>query len=1342
MSEKTVFAVLLFVICFASVTGSTFWVAPTIEDCGSHSHCNTLVRYQENNSLAFSRPHTTWVFLSGEHLLVQDNLVITDTTNVTLLSEERLCGDNVSCPPAKIVSRPSCSSQACQKGYPHQPSYCLYSWSSYISYGMFIVNSSDISLIRLQFLLQSTPLFCLQSNINESIKFALNESPINGIRIYRTHNIDLSSVSFVDERQAISIEDHTQLPNFIIDGASGLYELAGFETNFKTYVSVGSRYPAMFRPVARVTPFQPELMLDVMNSSFSSSLSVVVNSRCHESYHVVSVTFENCSFNNSDVTVDALSAARMFFTVSVTRCNFSSTDTTKSSLRVYMYYLGLPSTYLSSASVKLFWNQFVKIKTSIFFQESTVDFDALNATDNSWDVMCNNHSKQPQVKMADSVFISSAICCEMTSLSGPVVGTCLNNVTTLLTFENITFVEGSDTFCTGDNTQQFLLKGFSAFPVVFRGKNVINAKDVLLNCSTIYIYDSTSIAGNLSELFLTYNSFLYFFNNSQLVVDLITLAPYPLYFNDFVRCAVHHQTVDGVSICHSYCFFQPILHWLVGDLPCDSSNASCASASYSDEVFDERSWFFTLKVQTGEHTATNPKKIPIYNAHMETCTLDYGRKKIQLTETLLNRFVVAEGSADDHNSQELVSSPPYHICLCNQTGSMDIGHLNCENNTIVQTYRTQNLWLGVIIMGDFHRKMESFLVVRVSSNGRQLHEFRFLTKSDTCNEFISAATKLDLPLEYNLTLHSYHKYRNFRDLERSVAIFAVQVHTIDSCPLGMIQSDNSCICHPLLKKHNIECNTHDNELLFSSSLEVWMSVRDGELLVGRFCPHFFCSDEMFRGKGVPLSSLRNSSALCNVANNRIGKLCSECKPGFSAMVGSFKCSNDCSNVYIIIVIFVLSLLGIFAIGLILLLNCTIMQGDVIGILFYASSVGALHEFSPLDRVSAFLNRFVSVFALKWGFGSCVFLGMTSFARGFLQFLFPIYLFALLIIIIICAHKGNLKIFRVHFIAKRSVPALATIMLFTYNGLFTAVIYGLQFTAIYSTNSTEPEYVWLFQADLPYFQEKHLALGLLCVFFTVIYLLPLIFVILFGDLLRMCVRNLWFSHFLDVFHGAFRYPFGFWLGLRLLLKVVIITLPLSYRAIYVACWVFVIAGFLLILQLFVRPYRVDNLPQHALQDTRVAMSFTKALKWRIARLFLPSVVDSIFLGHVVIMAAITISRSSLEDTLTEVASIVVLFAAIIQIIAVTCHHICMFFPIPARAREWVERFHEKCRNCTKYLKTLKIYKWKNTDNVQLTHGLCSPLQVSYLSASMAMREDDESSGEVDSSETVSERVSEQ
>ena len=124
--------------------------------------------------------------------------------------------------------------------------------------------------------------------------------------------------------------------------------------------------------------------------------------------------------------------------------------------------------------------------------------------------------------------------------------------------------------------------------------------------------------------------------------------------------------------------------------------------------------------------------------------------------------------------------------------------------------------------------------------------------------------------------------------------------------------------------------------------------------------------------------------------------------------------------------------------------------------------------------------------------------------------------------------------------------LATLMLLTYTNLIGLIIDSLRYTNVYTFTSQDTALqahrVWQYQPTLQYVKGRHLALGIISIAVALLYIFPMTAFILFGDILRRnCIHSLWFSH-LDVFHGAYTCPFGFWLGLRMLIRVLFV-LPL-------------------------------------------------------------------------------------------------------------------------------------------------------------------------------------------------------
>ena len=131
----------------------------------------------------------------------------------------------------------------------------------------------------------------------------------------------------------------------------------------------------------------------------------------------------------------------------------------------------------------------------------------------------------------------------------------------------------------------------------------------------------------------------------------------------------------------------------------------------------------------------------------------------------------------------------------------------------------------------------------------------------------------------------------------------------------------------------------------------------------------------------------------------------------------------------------------------------------------------------------------------------------------IHFTFPSYLLLLVAFIILGAHKFNLRIFKVDFIAKSAVPVLATLMLLPYTNLKGLIIDSLRYTIVYTFTSQDTALqahrVWLYQPTLQYFKGRHLVLGIISIAVALLYIFPMTAFILFGDILRRnCIHSLY------------------------------------------------------------------------------------------------------------------------------------------------------------------------------------------------------------------------------------------
>ena len=120
--------------------------------------------------------------------------------------------------------------------------------------------------------------------------------------------------------------------------------------------------------------------------------------------------------------------------------------------------------------------------------------------------------------------------------------------------------------------------------------------------------------------------------------------------------------------------------------------------------------------------------------------------------------------------------------------------------------------------------------------------------------------------------------------------------------------------------------------------------------------------------------------------NRTGILCSQCKHHLSMIFGSSRCM-ECTNMHILLTILVL-VAGIVLVVSIYLLDLTVTNGTINGIIFYANVVSINDSvFLSNEYVFKPLRVFISFANLDLGIETCFYNGMDGYAKMWLQFSF-------------------------------------------------------------------------------------------------------------------------------------------------------------------------------------------------------------------------------------------------------------------------------------------------------------------------------------------------------------------
>ena len=177
-------------------------------------------------------------------------------------------------------------------------------------------------------------------------------------------------------------------------------------------------------------------------------------------------------------------------------------------------------------------------------------------------------------------------------------------------------------------------------------------------------------------------------------------------------------------------------------------------------------------------------------------------------------------------------------------------------------------------------------------------------------------------------------------------------------------------------------------------------------------------------------NLNESDLQCNY--NRSGILCGQCQSGLSLILGSNRCS-DCTNTSIYITISLVILLMLAGVGLVLIvkvLNLTISNGSINGILFYAYTVKLNSSvYFPRGNVPV-ISQFIAWINLDLGIECCFIDGLNGYWKTWLQLAFPLYLWCLVAVIIV-ACKLSSRLSRLWALGGNSISVVATLILMPY-----------------------------------------------------------------------------------------------------------------------------------------------------------------------------------------------------------------------------------------------------------------------------------------------------------------------
>ena len=479
----------------------------------------------------------------------------------------------------------------------------------------------------------------------------------------------------------------------------------------------------------------------------------------------------------------------------------------------------------------------------------------------------------------------------------------------------------------------------------------------------------------------------------------------------------------------------------------------------------------------------------------------------------------------EFNSENSVSSNPYQVCLCTNST------INKWTTDVdIQVFPGQIFNIEVATVGQRHGVAPASVRVKPDFDN-MINELQKIqdTNKYTCTN-VSYTVRSSNRQE---TLKLYVDQRDTVLLQNKI-ISLIETNKLNlhvfllDCPLGFEfdHKQNICICHHQLVQQGIQCNF--TSYTVNRNEHQWIGVSDTNetIAIHQHCPYDYCNSNVLS------FNLSSPDDQCNY--NRSGTLCGACQPGLSLVLGTSKCKK-CSNLWLLLTI-VFALAGIALVAVLMLLNLTVTTGTINGLIFYANVVRANNAvFFPGNKsTTSFLSWFIAWLNLDLGIETCFYNGLDAYAKTWLQFAFPFYIW-LLVALIIVSSKYSRRIAKI--CRKNAVQVLATLFILSY-----AKLLRVSITIFQPTHLAEVNKVWNYNGNIIYLGKQHAPLMIVGLLFFVMFFIPYT-VILFGiqwfqrySQYRVFSWVNKFKPLFDAYTGPYKDNHRYWTGLLLLARI--------------------------------------------------------------------------------------------------------------------------------------------------------------------------------------------------------------
>ena len=482
---------------------------------------------------------------------------------------------------------------------------------------------------------------------------------------------------------------------------------------------------------------------------------------------------------------------------------------------------------------------------------------------------------------------------------------------------------------------------------------------------------------------------------------------------------------------------------------------------------------------------------------------------------------------DKTTSYSLISSDPLRICFCSNEIEPDFA---IEQSIQKEAYPGQVFYVDAVAVGQYNGTTPDVVLARaVTGNTTTILREIYLAQQST-----RSCTRL----QYSISSISEYEVIQLVPAGESIDFFFANINvTLLKCPPGfaLYNATSMCNCHPLLNQYNVTCNIDSQTITKADN--AWISFDKSlasEVILHPDCPFDYC-----KVGTVTFKLTENPDFQC--AFSRTGMLCGACLPGLSLTLGTSRCL-ECSNIWLLLLL-PFAAAGLALVFVLLTLNFTVAAGTTNGLIFYANIVRANHAvfFPPGDQ--SFFSLFIAWLNLDLGVETCFCNGLDGYTKTWLQFVFPVYIWVIVVIIIWLSRRYTLA---AKLCGPHTVKVLATLFLLSYAKVLRTVITALSFTSPRLLDGSTIT-VWLYDGNVDYLGLKHAFLFFTALVFTVGFVLPFTLLVLLAPCLqaRSNKRFLrWVNRIkplLDAYQGPYTNKFRCWTGVMLVVRNVLFIL---------------------------------------------------------------------------------------------------------------------------------------------------------------------------------------------------------